>query len=231
MTGSGRPRGRRPRRSAAADSSSASRTAGKRSRPSSTASTRTASCSSWRRPARPSPRRGRPRRPRRWSRHPARTAVPVPRDVTLLCPRAGRDTRGRRGAPAARRDLGRPALDDGPMMQVCRDSAHPVITVLGVRRVDSLDEVERILPDAPSSRPRSGGSTPSRRRGRRRVRDLRRAQCRDGPRRRLHRPRRLTPDRASVALVHRGEPLVVRLEVGVPVTRGLAVEPLRVTGV
>lgn len=42
------------------------------------------------------------------------------------------------------------ALDDGPMVQVCRDATHPVITVLGVRRVDSLDEVERILPDAPT---------------------------------------------------------------------------------
>lgn len=42
------------------------------------------------------------------------------------------------------------ALDDGPVMQVCRDASHPVITVLAVRRVDSLDEVERILPDAPT---------------------------------------------------------------------------------
>lgn len=42
------------------------------------------------------------------------------------------------------------ALDDGPVLQVCRDAGHPVITVLGVRRVDSLDEVERILPDAPA---------------------------------------------------------------------------------
>jgi hypothetical protein len=74
----------------------------------------------------------------------------VPRDVTLLC----------RG-PVESRDVaealllhdeswGVRALDDGPMMQVCRDATHPVITVLGVRRVDALDEVERILPDAPT---------------------------------------------------------------------------------
>ncbi|WP_420363577.1 hypothetical protein AABM26_04315 [Curtobacterium aetherium] len=42
------------------------------------------------------------------------------------------------------------ALDDGPMMQVCRDATHPVITVLGVRRVDTAEEVERLLPDAPA---------------------------------------------------------------------------------
>ncbi|PZE65083.1 hypothetical protein DEI83_10480 [Curtobacterium sp. MCBD17_021] len=42
------------------------------------------------------------------------------------------------------------ALDDGPMVQVCRDATHPVITVLGVRRVDALDEVTRLLPDAPA---------------------------------------------------------------------------------
>ncbi len=36
------------------------------------------------------------------------------------------------------------------MLQVCRDATHPVITVLGVRRVDSIDEVARILPDAPT---------------------------------------------------------------------------------
>ncbi|MDP4333394.1 hypothetical protein Q7F20_08425 [Curtobacterium sp. A7_M15] len=74
----------------------------------------------------------------------------MPRDVTLLC----------RG-PVESRDVaealllhdeswGVRALDDGPMMQVCRDATHPVITVLGVRRVDALDEVERILPDAPT---------------------------------------------------------------------------------
>ena len=33
------------------------------------------------------------------------------------------------------------ALDDGPVMQVCRDATHPVVTVLGVRRVDAFDEV------------------------------------------------------------------------------------------
>ncbi|MDM7892083.1 hypothetical protein [Curtobacterium caseinilyticum] len=42
------------------------------------------------------------------------------------------------------------ALDDGPVLQVCRDAVRPVITVLGVRRVDSSDEVRRLLPDAPT---------------------------------------------------------------------------------
>lgn len=42
------------------------------------------------------------------------------------------------------------ALDDGPVLQVCRDAEHPVITVLGVRRVDSIEEVARVLPDAPT---------------------------------------------------------------------------------
>jgi len=41
------------------------------------------------------------------------------------------------------------ALDDGSTLQVCRDADSPVITVLGVHRVESSDELERILPDAP----------------------------------------------------------------------------------
>lgn len=73
----------------------------------------------------------------------------MPRDVTLLC-RGPVETREVAEALLLHDETwGVRALDDGPMMQVCRDSAHPVITVLGVRRVDSLDEVERILPDAP----------------------------------------------------------------------------------
>ncbi|PCN46741.1 hypothetical protein Csp2054_15680 [Curtobacterium sp. 'Ferrero'] len=74
----------------------------------------------------------------------------MPREVTLLCRR-----------PVEVRDVaeallvhdetwGVRALDDGPVMQVCRDAEHPVVTVLGVKRVDSSDEVERILPDAPT---------------------------------------------------------------------------------
>ena len=69
----------------------------------------------------------------------------MPREVTLLCRR-----------PVEIRDVaealllhdetwGVRALDDGPVMQVCRDATHPVVTVLGVRRVDAFDEVERIL--------------------------------------------------------------------------------------
>ncbi|MEK6310056.1 MULTISPECIES: hypothetical protein [Curtobacterium] len=74
----------------------------------------------------------------------------MPREVTLLCRR-----------PVEVRDVaealllhdeawGVRALDDGPVMQVCRDATHPVLTVLGVRRVDAFDEVERILPEAPT---------------------------------------------------------------------------------
>lgn len=74
----------------------------------------------------------------------------MPRDVTLLC-REPVETRDVAEALLLHDETwGVRALDDGPMMQVCRDATHPVITVLGVRRVDSLDEVERILPDAPT---------------------------------------------------------------------------------
>jgi len=74
----------------------------------------------------------------------------VPRDVTLLC-REAVETRDVAEALLLHDETwGVRALDDGPMMQVCRDATHPIITVIGVRRVDSLDEVERILPDAPA---------------------------------------------------------------------------------
>lgn len=77
-------------------------------------------------------------------------AVRVPRDVTLLC-RGPVETRDVAEALLLHDETwGVRALDDGPVLQVCRDAATPVITVLGVRRVDSLDEVRRILPDAPS---------------------------------------------------------------------------------
>jgi len=69
--------------------------------------------------------------------------------VTLLC-RGPVETRDVAEALLLHDDAwGVRALDDGPVLQVCRDATHPVITVLGVRRVDSLDEVRRILPDAP----------------------------------------------------------------------------------
>jgi hypothetical protein len=75
--------------------------------------------------------------------------VPVPRDVTLLC-REQVDVRAVAEALVLHDETwGVRALDDGTVMQVCRDADHPVITVLGVHRVDSSDEVERILPDAP----------------------------------------------------------------------------------
>ena len=74
----------------------------------------------------------------------------MPRDVTILC-RQPVETREVAEALLLHDETwGVRALDDGPMMQVCRDATHPVITVLGVRRVDSFDEVERILPDAPT---------------------------------------------------------------------------------
>ncbi|WP_144761840.1 hypothetical protein [Curtobacterium sp. 9128] len=73
----------------------------------------------------------------------------MPRDVTLLC-RGEVEIREVAEALLLHDDAwGVRALDDGPMMQICRDQEHPVITVLGVRRVDSIDEVGRILPDAP----------------------------------------------------------------------------------
>ena len=73
----------------------------------------------------------------------------MPRDVTLLC-RGPVEVREVAEALLLHYDTwGVRALDDGPVMQVCRDQDHPVVTVLGVRRVDVLDEVERILPDAP----------------------------------------------------------------------------------
>lgn len=73
----------------------------------------------------------------------------MPRDVTLLS-RQPVDVRDVAEALVLHDDTwGVRALDDGTVMQVCRDADHPVITVLGVRRVDSSDEVERILPDAP----------------------------------------------------------------------------------
>ncbi|GGL82409.1 hypothetical protein GCM10009706_21260 [Curtobacterium citreum] len=74
----------------------------------------------------------------------------MPRDVTLLC-RGPVETRDVAEALLLHDETwGVRALDDGPVLQVCRDAATPVITVLGVRRVDSMDEVRRILPDAPS---------------------------------------------------------------------------------
>jgi hypothetical protein len=74
----------------------------------------------------------------------------VPRDVTLLC-RSAVEVRDVAEALLLHDDgWGVRALDDGPMMQVCRDATHPVITVLGVRRVDSAAEVARILPDSPA---------------------------------------------------------------------------------
>ncbi|WP_420369669.1 hypothetical protein [Curtobacterium sp. L1-20] len=74
----------------------------------------------------------------------------MPRDVTLLC-RGPVETRDVAEALLLHDETwGVRALDDGPMVQVCRDTTHPVITVLGVRRVESLDEVRRILPDAPA---------------------------------------------------------------------------------
>ena len=73
----------------------------------------------------------------------------MPRDVTLLC-REPVEVRDVAEALLLHDETwGVRALDDGVMMQVCRDADHPVITVLGVRRVESFDEVERILPDAP----------------------------------------------------------------------------------
>ena len=69
----------------------------------------------------------------------------MPRDVTILC-RQPVETREVAEALLLHDETwGVRALDDGPMMQVCRDATHPVITVLGVRRVDSFDEVERVL--------------------------------------------------------------------------------------
>ncbi len=138
-----------PRRSAAAAWSSASTTAGRRSRRSSTGSTRTASCTS------SAALRSTPPTTRaRWTAtsETARTcsAAAVPRDVTLLC-RGPVETRDVAEALLLHDEgWGVRALDDGPVMQVCRDARTPVITVLGVRRVDALDEVERILPDAPT---------------------------------------------------------------------------------
>ncbi|WIB26881.1 hypothetical protein [Curtobacterium sp. MCSS17_015] len=74
----------------------------------------------------------------------------MPREVTLLC-RAEVQVRDVAEALLLHDDAwGVRALDDGPMVQVCRDATHPVITVLGVRRVDGLDEVTRLLPDAPA---------------------------------------------------------------------------------
>jgi hypothetical protein len=74
----------------------------------------------------------------------------VPRDVTLLC-RTPVDVRGIAEALVLREEQwGVRALDDGTIMQVCRDADHPVVTVLGVHRVDHTDEIERILPDAPA---------------------------------------------------------------------------------
>jgi hypothetical protein len=73
----------------------------------------------------------------------------VPREVTLLCQEPV-DVRDVAEALVLHEEgWGVRALDDGSIMQVCRDADHPVITVLGVHRVDSSDEIERILPDAP----------------------------------------------------------------------------------
>lgn len=74
----------------------------------------------------------------------------MPRDVTLLC-RGPVETRDVAEALLLHDETwGVRALDDGPVLQVCRDASRPVITVLGVRRVESLDEVRRVLPDAPA---------------------------------------------------------------------------------
>ncbi|MFZ7086588.1 hypothetical protein [Curtobacterium sp. RRHDQ10] len=73
----------------------------------------------------------------------------MPREVTLLC-RGPVDVREVAEAIVLHEDSwGVRALDDGSIMQVCRDADRPVVTVLGVHRVESSDEVERILPDAP----------------------------------------------------------------------------------
>lgn len=73
----------------------------------------------------------------------------MPRDVTLLCRRPV-DAREVAEALVLHEDgWGVRALDDGSVLQVCRDADHPVVTVLGVHRVDGPGEVERILPDAP----------------------------------------------------------------------------------
>ncbi len=77
-------------------------------------------------------------------------AVRVPRDVTILSRRAIEAREVAEALLLHDETWGVRALDEGPMLQVCRDATHPVITVLGVRRVDSSDEVERILPDAPT---------------------------------------------------------------------------------
>lgn len=73
----------------------------------------------------------------------------MPRDVTLLCRTAVDPREVAEALLLHDESWGVRALDDGPMLQICRDATHPVITVLGVRQVDSLDEVLRILPDAP----------------------------------------------------------------------------------
>jgi hypothetical protein len=74
----------------------------------------------------------------------------VPRDLTLLC-REQVDVRAVAEALVLHEESwGVRALDDGSIMQVCRDADHPVVTVLGVHRVEFSDEVERILPDAPA---------------------------------------------------------------------------------
>jgi hypothetical protein len=73
----------------------------------------------------------------------------VPREVTLLC-RDQVDARDVAEALVLHDPAwGVRALDDGAMVQVCRDADNPVITVLGVHRVDAWDEIERVLPDAP----------------------------------------------------------------------------------
>ncbi len=136
-----------------ADWSCGSTTGGRHSRPSSTGSTRTASCSSSGAP-RSTPRTTRARSTAttagRTSRPDGARAVRVPRDVTLLC-RGPVETRDVAEALLLHDETwGVRALDDGPVLQVCQDATHPVITVLGVRRVDSIDEVARILPDAPT---------------------------------------------------------------------------------
>ncbi|WP_066522809.1 hypothetical protein [Curtobacterium ammoniigenes] len=74
----------------------------------------------------------------------------MPRDVTLLC-RGQVDARQVAEALVEHNTAwGIRALDDGSILQVCRDADRPVITVLGVHRVDFSDEIERILPDAPA---------------------------------------------------------------------------------
>lgn len=73
----------------------------------------------------------------------------MPRDVTLLCS-GPVDVREVAEALVLHEDTwGVRSLDDGSIMQVCRDADTPVVTVLGVHRIDSSDEVERVLPDAP----------------------------------------------------------------------------------